>query len=72
LPDEIVFEQKETKIGQKETNMAVQEARPKVKKLNKKILLVASSESPVELVTDTDVNVSPVVESKKMGKTAGV
>jgi len=46
LPDEIEFEEKQTKVFQNETKIAIQETKPKVKKLNKTILLVASSESP--------------------------
>ena len=48
LPDEIVFEKKETAISQKETKQAIQETKPKIKKLNKKIILVASPDSPGE------------------------
>ena len=44
LPDEIVFEEKNTQIFQKETQKAIEETKPKVKKLNKKIILAASSE----------------------------
>lgn len=74
LPDEIDFEQKETKLAQKETNIAIQEAKPKVKKLNKKIVLVASSESPNEAmqIEEITVNVNPVLEKKTKTKTRKV
>ena len=59
LPDEIDFEKKETKLSQKETNIAIQEARSKVKKLNKKIVLVASSESPKETTRIEEIPINP-------------
>jgi len=48
LPDEIDFEKKETRGFQEETKVANKEMIPKVKKLNKKIILLESSESPNE------------------------
>jgi hypothetical protein len=48
LPDELSFQEVETKQSQKETQIVIKESKPKVKKLQKKIILLGSSDSSAE------------------------